>query len=152
MNEEKVFKLTGSVINKNNGCGIAEITVEAYDKDLLFDDSLGKAVTDADGKFSMEVPAEGYRHLFVEELPDLYFKLYRTGESEPAWTTESSVIWNAKSPAAVNIELDLPVEVEQETEPKPEILQSRRGFHPVATFWEWFMSVVPEFKHSWRVV
>ena len=49
--KKKGFVVFGRVIGKESGQGIAGLTVEALDKDLLVDDRLGSAVTGKDGGF-----------------------------------------------------------------------------------------------------
>ena len=51
--KKKGFVVYGKVIGKESNKGIAGLTVEALDKDLLFDDRLGSAITDNEGNNGM---------------------------------------------------------------------------------------------------
>ena len=48
------FKITGLVREKESFSGISNVIVSAFDKDLLFDDLLGQAVTDESGHFQLD--------------------------------------------------------------------------------------------------
>jgi hypothetical protein len=65
------FRITGRVTEKESGSGVPKLVVRAYDRDLLYDDLLGAAVTDAEGRFEMLYTEEDFRELF-EKRPDIY--------------------------------------------------------------------------------
>ena len=69
------FKISGIVSEVQSGLPISRALVVAYDKNVLFDDLLGTAETDADGKFNIayEMP-ESREPLF--RGPDLYVAVY----------------------------------------------------------------------------
>ena len=46
-------KISGRVFDLNTGNPVPNAEVEAWDYDLGLDDALGKATTDADGKFKI---------------------------------------------------------------------------------------------------
>ncbi len=69
------FKITGRVREKESGKGVRGLNVRAYDKDLLFDDLLGTAVTDDKGNFEMVYTEKDFRELF-EKKPDIYLAVY----------------------------------------------------------------------------
>ncbi len=99
------FQITGKVIDRLSQLGIPDLHVEAWDKDLLFDDCVAKAVTDNAGCFQMEFGESGFAELFFEQRPDLYFKVYR--EQILLWSSENSVLWNiASGSTLVTIEVD----------------------------------------------
>ena len=69
------FKVTGRIQEKESGLGVAGLLVRAYDKDLLFDDLLGTAVTDERGEFELHYGEKDFRELF-EKRPDIYLAVY----------------------------------------------------------------------------
>lgn len=46
------FRITGRVISQD-GQGISDLNVEARDKDLVFNDLVGSAITDENGRFQV---------------------------------------------------------------------------------------------------
>jgi hypothetical protein len=63
----------GQVVDENKQ-SLARLTVSLYDKDLLFDDRLGTAVTDENGHFMLSYRADDFRDL-IEAKPDIYVKV-----------------------------------------------------------------------------
>jgi hypothetical protein len=88
------FVIRGIVREAETGVGIPGLFVKAYDKDLLFDDLLGGAVTAADGSFEIVAEAEDFREFF-DQRPDLYLRVYATDRETETWSTEDAVRWHA---------------------------------------------------------
>lgn len=65
------FKVSGKVLNLDSGEGLPGVTVRVMDKDLFYDDPIGKSHTDADGFYCFEYTEENSKGLF-EEQPDIY--------------------------------------------------------------------------------
>jgi hypothetical protein len=53
------------------GRGMGGLTINLYDKDLIFDDRLGTTTTDAEGRFSLIYKTKDFRDL-IESRPELY--------------------------------------------------------------------------------
>lgn len=118
------YSITGNIIDRQTEQGISGLRIEAWDKDLFFDDLIGSAETDAEGFFQIRFNEEYFREL-IERCPDLYFKLYSaneeiSGESfELTVTTPlgesqtgagDSVYWNlAPGQTDVTIRLSIPI-------------------------------------------
>ena len=99
------IQIHGRTINTQDQQGIPGLHVEAWDKDALFDDMVGSAVTDEKGEFRIEFTEAYYKECFLDRHPDLFFKVFHDGRL--ICSTEESVIWNLKSPkASVVIEVD----------------------------------------------
>lgn len=99
--------------------GVVGLRVEAWDKDLIFDDLVGSAVTDQQGVFIIEFTESYFREFFWDRRPDIFFKVYRAEELMAS--TEDSVLWNHKSGEShIIIEVDVPIEA-----PKPFVVKGQ---------------------------
>lgn len=96
--QEDVRIIEGEVLDTNKR-GIAGLTVMANDKDVFKDDILGKATTDAKGKFTIRYTKESYKAHF-EGDPDIYLKVYEGNVvegNEPCFDTKKAVRCEAKA-------------------------------------------------------
>jgi hypothetical protein len=69
------FRITGHIREKESGLSVPGLMIRAYDKDLLYDDLLGTAYTDEEGRFEMVYSEKDFRELF-EGKPDVYLSVY----------------------------------------------------------------------------
>ena len=129
------FRITGTVIDRETGSGVPRLRVETWDKDLIFDDLLGTAITDDQGTFQIEFDETYFQELFLDRRPDLYFKVFAYGQL--IRSTEDTVLWNvASGDTTVTIEVDIPerpprrtsytMEMHRGLLRDPEYAQSRR--------------------------
>jgi len=88
----RIFKITGKVISSDAKEGIKGFRVEAWDKDLLFNDMLGSAITGEDGVFRIQFEESYFEELFLDRRPDIFFKIFKG--TELVKSTEDSVLWN----------------------------------------------------------
>jgi hypothetical protein len=88
------FTVAGFVREAESGIGIPGLFVKAYDKDLLFDDLLGTAVTNADGSFEIVTESSDFREFF-DIKPDLYLRIFGSDRLTEIWSSEEAVRWNA---------------------------------------------------------
>ncbi len=104
----KIFNIAGKIINKEKQ-PLPNLRIEAWDKDLLFDDFVGEAITDINGNFYISFTQKRFNELFFDNRPDLYFKIY--ANDKMVHSTESSVLWNIDSDQKdLNIIVDIQVE------------------------------------------
>jgi hypothetical protein len=68
------YRIFGVVREAESGRSLAGLLVRAFDKDLLFDDPLGGATTDAFGRFEIDFTELKFRDGF-ELRPDLYLRV-----------------------------------------------------------------------------
>lgn len=87
------FKIKGVVKEKETGFPLSGLFVKSYDKDLLFDDLLGSAVTDTQGKFDIICELSDFRDFF-EKRPDIYFKVFRGDCTTLIHNTKNAIRWN----------------------------------------------------------
>ena len=86
------FTINGRVIDSQTSQGISNLRVEAWDKDLIFDDLVGSAVTDEQGRFSLSFTSGYFSEIFFDRRPDLFFKIFHQGRL--IRSTEDSILWN----------------------------------------------------------
>ena len=88
------FKIYGKVISAGTRKGIANLLVEALDKDLLLDDRLDSDITDRDGNFEILYDREDFQELFFDRKPDIYLRV-RKRDGSLLHTTEDKVRYEA---------------------------------------------------------
>src|SRR5262249_20353112 len=69
--------------------------VEPCDEDLIFNDLVGGAFTDAEGAFIIEFDRSYFKELFLDRKPDLFFKVFNA--SKLIKSTEDAVLKNIGS-------------------------------------------------------
>lgn len=99
------FVLTGRVVDVQTGHGLADVRVEAWDKERLCNDLVACGFTDALGVFRLVLEAGHLRELFLERVPVLFFRLFE-GSTGIA-TTDRSVLWRVeRTESAIRIEIN----------------------------------------------
>lgn len=88
------MKVFGTVVEDETGLPLQGLRVRAFDKDLLFDDRLGDAVTGADGRFEINYTEAHFRD-FNETEPDVYIRVYDPAGEKLLYSTESAIRWNS---------------------------------------------------------
>jgi hypothetical protein len=113
----KRYIIAARVVDQDTGQGIPGLKIEAWDKDILFDDPLGKATTQMDGSFKIQIAADTIQGLFKEKKPNLYFKVF-DGKGQRIADTKEDVQRNyqqEKIPVVIRVKAPLE-EVEKEDE------------------------------------
>lgn len=88
------LRLSVLVIAQETEMRLPGLFVKAYDKDLLFDDLLGSAITDLDGRAEI-ICDRGDFDEFFDSRPDVYFKVYGPGRTRLVHETDDAIRWNA---------------------------------------------------------
>jgi hypothetical protein len=92
--DQDIFRVHGTIEEEETGRPLADLIVRAFDRDLIFDDIVGFATTDADGRFEIRFNRQAFRDV-RESQPDLYLRVYdRSGIREIHQTTDA-IRWNA---------------------------------------------------------
>ncbi len=106
-NAKTIFCISGRVIDRETRRGVTAVRVEAWDKDLIFNDLIGSNVTTELGAFQIEFDDSYFRELFLDRQPDIFFKLFQ--EDKLIQSTEDAVLWNIKAADhEITIEIDAP--------------------------------------------
>jgi hypothetical protein len=86
------MRVIGKVVDEESGKPLAGLQVRAFDKDLLFDDKLGLAVTDAAGEFRINYSQLDFSSfLATEASPELYLRVYDATGKRLLWTSEKAI-------------------------------------------------------------
>ena len=98
------FRIKGEIREKESGLPVKGLRVRAYDKDLLWDDLLGTATTDQEGKFEMDYSSKDFREL-LEARPEIYLVVYAPPRTL-LLKTRDSVRAGAKEGEHFDLEID----------------------------------------------
>lgn len=110
---DKLFTIIGRVIDKQTQRGVRALRVEAWDKDLLVNDMVGSTFTDAWGRFRMIFDSSAFREFFFDQIPDVFFKVYR--RNELILETQNTLLWHPQETLKqVQLEVEMPGEEDQE--------------------------------------
>ena len=82
--------VTARVVSRQTHQPVDGAIVRVYDKDLVLDDFLGEATTDADGRFSVTFSSDDFKGLVTgfEGRPDIFVKVINPATGR---TTKSKV-------------------------------------------------------------
>jgi hypothetical protein len=93
----------GRITYSDTGRPAVGVRVTAMDADFLFDDVLGSATSDDDGRFSITYGVEQFRDLF-ERAPDIYL-IVADDKGEVITTTRDAVVRNAGRVQETHVQL-----------------------------------------------
>lgn len=99
-----VIKISGRVVDAGSRAKPG-VRVELWDRDLLCDDELATATTDADGGFEVQFGAADFGHAWLERKPELYALVY-DGTQLLASTRDRA--WNELAQASAELLLRVP--------------------------------------------
>ena len=86
------MRVIGKIVEQESGKPLAGLQVRAFDKDLLFDDKLGTAVTDSAGVFRIDYSSLDFS-LFegMETVPELYIRVFDATRKKLLYSTEKAI-------------------------------------------------------------
>ena len=86
------MRIVGTITEEETGKPLAGLQVRAFDKDFLFDDKLGSAVTDAKGEYTIHYSSMDFSLLpDFETVPELYIRVFDANRTKLLFTTERAV-------------------------------------------------------------
>ena len=86
------MRVMGKVVEEESGKPLAGLQVRAFDKDLLFDDKLGVATTDAAGAFRIDYSELDFSSIFGTEMsPELYVRVFDATGKKLLYTSEKAI-------------------------------------------------------------
>jgi hypothetical protein len=88
------FIITGIVEEKESGLPIPGLLVRAFDRDLLFSDLLGAAITNDDGSFILGYQGVDFKDLF-EQHPDIYLDIYASKVARDPASSQAGPIYTS---------------------------------------------------------
>lgn len=101
MKKDKRFTARGRVVIKEEQKGVFGLRVVIFDKDHVFDDQLGNAITNDEGDFILQYRERDFRDLF-EKAPDLYIKVLDC-KGDLIHSSEDAVVWDAGQTAEFTV-------------------------------------------------
>jgi class 3 adenylate cyclase len=110
------FVIHGVLSQTESGRPLEHLVVRAFDKDLLFDDPLGEAQSDAGGRFEIRFTDEFFSDV-AEKNPDIYLKIFDPSGSRELISTAHAVRWNAG--AIEYFEIEIPKHLTNDGKERP---------------------------------
>lgn len=102
---KRKYRIFGMVIDHQTRQELAGLRIEAWDKDPLFDDLLGTAISTEQGSFQIEFDETYFQELFFDQYPDIFFRVF-CGDVLVK-TTEDSILWNTQETTIkITLEVD----------------------------------------------
>lgn len=88
------FRVFGAVTVSETGAALPGVIVRGFDKDLVFDDVLGEATTDEEGRFEILYTDDAFRSV-VDQWPDIYLLVWDPKGDRQLHSTANAIRWNA---------------------------------------------------------
>ncbi|MFT5171759.1 MAG: hypothetical protein ACI9BD_001537, partial [Candidatus Marinamargulisbacteria bacterium] len=90
-------QVTDAITNK----GIRGLLIQAWDEDLLIKRSVGKAISNAAGRFTISLDVALLIRMFKSRTPVLFFKVLK--QNRVVQETKGTATWHYKNPSSVAI-------------------------------------------------
>ena len=86
------MRVVGTIVEEGSGKPLAGLQVRAFDKDLLFHDKLGVAITDATGSFRIEYSQVDFSSIFgTETVPELFIRIFDASGKKLLYTSQKAI-------------------------------------------------------------
>lgn len=83
------------MLEEDSGRPLESLLVQAYDKDVVFDDFLGSDHTDVNGRFEIHYTELDFRDV-IEQRPDVYLRIFDPSGKTELLSTIKTVRRNAR--------------------------------------------------------
>ena len=100
------FQIQVRVLAKETEIPLPGLFVKAYDRDLLFDDLLGGAFTDKEGRAIIVFEQSDFREFF-DKHPDVYFKISAPDRKRLLFDNRDEAAWNVGQLWSITIRIPL---------------------------------------------
>jgi hypothetical protein len=105
---QREYTLQGIVVDRASQRGVAGLRVTAWDRDTVYHDMLGQAVTAADGSFAIAFDSSYFGNAKPDNGPDVFYRVERDGV-EVLDTLAAAGHNLQRGTTQVKLEIDLPV-------------------------------------------
>jgi hypothetical protein len=100
------FRIVGRVVDRRTKEGVRGVRVEAWDKDIKYNDLLGSTSTNDRGYFVINFDTTYFREMYPEKAPDVFFRVFRG--NRVIKSTEDTPLKDMNNNAEVTIEIESP--------------------------------------------
>jgi carotenoid cleavage dioxygenase len=107
------FRIQGVVREKGSLRPLPGLIVRVFDRDLVLDDHLGDAITNADGVFELDFTDADFKDV-VETRPDLYLRIFHASGGDAIHDTSHAIRRDASRDEY--FEIEIPRDALRETE------------------------------------
>jgi hypothetical protein len=94
--DRESFTAIGTIEEAETGRPLPNLVVRAYDRDMVFDDRVGLATSDEDGRFQIRFHRRNFGDVW-ESQPDLYLCNFDPPGTRELYHTRDSIRWNASA-------------------------------------------------------
>jgi hypothetical protein len=84
------MRVIGTVVEDESGKPLSGLQVRAFDTDLIIDDKLGTAVTDAAGNFRIDYSTVNFSH-GLETTPELYIRVFDASGKKLLYSSQKAI-------------------------------------------------------------
>ena len=98
------FIVRGRVVDENEGIGLPNVVVKAFDMDRKYDDQLGTTRTDENGYYAIEYSAKTFKDVF-DNQPETYIEVLDS-EGNSLYTSPRSFVHKAETIEEINASVD----------------------------------------------
>jgi carotenoid cleavage dioxygenase len=105
------YSVNGRVLDKRTRRPLPDLCIRGFDKDLMWDDSLGETYTDADGAYDLLFQEKDFKELF-EGQPEVYLVVY-SSEGVEIVRTGAIKMPRLRKSMILNLAIDLPKPAEE---------------------------------------
>ena len=92
--DREVFRIVGTIEEAETGRPLGDLIVRAFDRDVIFDDKVGFATADPEGRFEIRFTRRDFADV-GESAPDLYLRVFDPSGTREIHHTRDAIRWNS---------------------------------------------------------